>query len=426
MNPRDPDDAFDRRLRDFLALRADEVAAASASGQELLERVIARPGPSPLVVGRRALTGFAALALLLIAVLVATLLASAGRAPRRSTTNGPIAYASGGRIHVIDASGATHDLGPGATPGATGQAFCCTLAWSPDGRRLLVASDDEVIVVNADGTGRVVIAGSTDAPGVLPAWSPDGSRVAVPERHQGDTQIFAVDADGSHRHQISSQVLFASSPAWSPDGTQIAFGAAALPDGTISGLYVVGADGSGIRRIAAAPDGWAADPWGPPSWSPDGRRLAFDTMQNPTDGVNAGHFQLYTVGAEGTGLAPLAGPDVLGFLPQWAPDGKHIAFARWLGQTARVDLDLVAPDGSGITTLAQGIAPEAEAWSPDSRQILVEQGYTGPCPISRVQNCPDPQANPYHQIESIAIDGSGSRVVVAVPVDGDLAWGGQS
>ncbi|HET7555673.1 MAG TPA: hypothetical protein VFJ75_08475 [Gaiellaceae bacterium] len=80
-------------------------------------------------------------------------------------------------------------------------------------------------------------------------------------------------------------------------------------------LYVVGADGKGLRRLTRNHVEDAT-----PAWSPDGRLIAFTSNRART-----GPFSLMVIPAEG-GVASRVG--VRGGEPAWSPDGKRIAFAR--------------------------------------------------------------------------------------------------
>lgn len=119
------------------------------------------------------------------------------------------------------------------------------------------------------------------------AWSPDsqalayacttgsGSTSAAPER----SRIFIVRADGSGRQALPSGVAAAYWPTWSPDGTQIAFATGRVPRTRVrsstgrpyrtvrSSVYAVALDGS--RRRLLVREATA------PSWSPDGRAIAY-------------------------------------------------------------------------------------------------------------------------------------------------------
>ena len=133
---------------------------------------------------------------------------------------------------------------------------------------------------------------------------------------------------------------------WSPDGRRIAF--VSRRDG--KALYVMNADGSGLRIVARV------ERLATPAWSPDGRRIVF---QGWGDGA------LYVVNADGSGQRTLARR---GSAPAWSPDGRRIAFVI----TGK--LYVVNADGSGHRTLTRRIGDGGAAslaWSPDGRKLLV-------------------------------------------------------
>jgi len=109
-------------------------------------------------------------------------------------------------------------------------------------------------------------------------WSPNGQKIAFTSRPsacltvatcQAAAEIWVMDADGSHRQQLTFNTLEERSPDWSPDGSKIAF-SCRLAAGTPFEICVMNADGSGLEVLT---NNDVADL--SPSWSPDGTRIAF-------------------------------------------------------------------------------------------------------------------------------------------------------
>ena len=74
------------------------------------------------------------------------------------------------------------------------------------------------------------------------------------------------------------------------------------------------ADGSGVTRLTVND---AVD--SSPAWSPDGRRIAFDSTRD-------GNFEIYVMNADGSGVTRLTNNDAWDWYPDWSPDGRRIAF----------------------------------------------------------------------------------------------------
>ena len=182
--------------------------------------------------------------------------------------------------------------------------------------------------------------------------------------------IYTIRPDGTGKERVAEcpplpcEALFR--PSWSPDGRRIAFMRDDPADGTTD-LWIVNADGTGLSRLT---DCVGQVKTGPifarrpcfdydPAWSPDGSTLAFTR-----------NFSLHTVNADGSGLRELTTGVSDASTPAWSPDGTQIAFS---GATARRDrIYVIDVDGSGLVQLVDGPSgsgPGAPRWSPDGTRI---------------------------------------------------------
>ena len=108
-----------------------------------------------------------------------------------------------------------------------------TPRWSPDGQRLVFASDrdgnrelyvmDLSIAVSDGGDAGLINLTQNKAPDWQPAWSPDGSRKAFSSHRDDNWEIYVVDADGSNPERLTAHPEYDFSQSWSRDGRQLVF-----------------------------------------------------------------------------------------------------------------------------------------------------------------------------------------------------------
>ncbi|HUS09411.1 MAG TPA: protein kinase [Pyrinomonadaceae bacterium] len=195
---------------------------------------------------------------------------------------------------------------------------------SPDGNSIAYSSDHgsgyEIYVRQLTPGGREIQLTSDGAQNFEPAWAPDGKLIAYHSKKRGG--VWIVPALGGVAKQLTE---FGSNPAWSPDGGSLVLQSSGIGDDLFaigSGalltttLWTISSQGGTPRQITVM--GKPAGGHGSPSWSPDGKRIAF-TSYDPAKS------DIFTITVEGDQLKRVAdGTD-----PIYAPDGENIYFVSY-------------------------------------------------------------------------------------------------
>jgi Tol biopolymer transport system component len=256
--------------------------------------------------------------------------------------------------------------------------------WSPDGKSIAFFSDrggnPDIYVMNSDGSQIEQL--TRDAFASLyftkssedsnPSWSPDGTQLVFESgrRNQMMTyinhDIYVMGADGSNVRRLTDDGADEGSPRWSPDGESIAyvrmeyFSNQAPIENPAWDIYVMNADGTDPMQLTSDPSNELE-----PSWSPDGTRIAFISDRN---GRN---FDIYVMNADGSNITQVTDDSANEFGPAWSPDGKHIIFNS--DRNGNVQLFMIRIEGSTLVQLTEDTSNSAYAdWSPDGKRIVFE------------------------------------------------------
>jgi Tol biopolymer transport system component len=164
-----------------------------------------------------------------------------------------------------------------------------------------------------------------------PSFSPDGSQVAFEwTGEKGDhLDIYVKLVEGGTPLRLTANPEPAASPAWSPDGRQIAFLRA-------GGVYSISPLGGPERKLTGAPVASLA-------WMPDGQSLLVSSAKSPREPHSILELSLRTGEMRPvTSPPPPANPGDGDYGPAVSPDGRTLAFLRWLGAEGDIYLQPLA------------------------------------------------------------------------------------
>src|SRR6266513_2005422 len=221
---------------------------------------------------------------------------------------------------------------------------------SPGGRKLAYVSFENkkpVVYVHSllDGKRNVVanFRGSNSAP----AWSPDGSKLAVTLSREGGSQIFLLNADGSSLRRLTSSAAIDTEPRFSGDGQWIYF---TSDRGGTPQIYRMPAAGGEPQRVTFEGSYNVT-----PRLSPDGKTLAYITL-------NEGKFQVALLDLSNRQVQIITDSD-RDESPSFAPNGRMILLATVID--GRGVLSAVSSDGRVKQRLSVTAGDVREpAWGP--------------------------------------------------------------
>lgn len=232
--------------------------------------------------------------------------------------------------------------------------------------------DSEIVFVRKDGHGSDLFIMDYDGHNakrltshrssvLSPDCSPDGSQVVFTSDRNWDHDVYLLNfkatrlpAEGK---RITRGIHLDNSPSWSPDGRRVAFS-------RNGDIYVASSSGEILRRLTTSP---AIDI--SPAWSPDSRKIAFVSDR-------AGAPNIYVMSSEG-GRAVRITSEGYNTDPVWSPSSlvNRIAFVKV--RKSEADIYSVAPDGRGQQRLTSSGGNEHPSWSPDGHYITFSSKRAG-------------------------------------------------
>jgi serine/threonine-protein kinase len=230
-----------------------------------------------------------------------------------------------------------------------------------DGTLMYQSAPPPAELVMLDRNGKLERVASPAYEGIrYPAFSPDGSRIALMGVEEGNHYIWIHDLARGSNTRLTVERQVHTDPAWSPSGEQIAYAKAASGKTAIFGKR---SDGSGDALPLVPGDSSASAP----EWSPDGKYLVY-LKPAPKGGNDIWYLPLTGNG----GPTPFLETPFGEAGPRVSPDGRHIAYSS--NESGRLEVYVKPfPQGQGrwLVSVNGGTLPR---WSRGGNELVYLEG----------------------------------------------------
>jgi len=187
--------------------------------------------------------------------------------------------------------------------------------------------------------------------------SPDGRQVTFDSDRDGLRGVYVADSDGHHVRRVSGEG-FAAIPSWSPDGRMIAFVRAEANEPQVWNLWTIDLRSGQQRRVTSY---HAGQPWGA-SWFPDGKQIAYS---------HEGRLIVMDLSDAGTRIYPAPRTGGVVRTPAVSPDGTRALF-----QVARDGTWLLDFRTGAMKKVVSDPSADQYTWSPDGRRVAYHSAAT--------------------------------------------------